>query len=188
MVTVRRRRKVKNPDTKISRRVRVAKKPIIIEPMLKRHWDPSATMDQNYRKVGLAKCLNDDIKKKETQERLQDWNYKRRELVVKGELEAFDSEEEIFKELDSIFVRENSDEQHQPPKEAILELEELAKESSNQKANRRRDGRPLSEDDKSYMERLVKKYNDNYDRMFMDIKLNSRQLTPQQLKRLAGKL
>jgi nucleolar protein 16 len=180
MVSVRRRRANKNPNSKVSRRSRVVKKAVIVEPTLENHWNRSRTLEQNFNTVGLVNHVNDDIGKRTTSVKLQDWNWKRRELVKNGQLDGFDSDEEIFKELGSIF-------QHQPTetKEAALEFEKKAMEMA---ARIVKQEKVLTEHERDYIQKLVNKWGDDYDRMFMDIKLNVRQLTANQLEKMAQKL
>lgn len=180
MATVRQRRKTKNPNTKVRQRNRIVKETVILEPTLERHWDRSKTLEQNFRTVGLANRINKDISKRMTQKRLQEWNWKRREMVKKGELEGYDSEEEIFTELEGIFAK--GEVTHQT--DVVTELEEKANETASKSVPRIRQ---LSEYEQAYITRLVTKYGDDYDRMFMDIKLNERQLTANQLRKLAEK-
>lgn len=180
MGTVRQRKRTKNPNSRVSRRPRVVRQSVALEPTLKRHWDRNQPLEQNYRRLGLGNKINQDIGMPTTQRKIQDWNWKRAELVRKGKLEeAFDSEDEIFHELGEIFNAQEG-----PSTEAVKELEETARTRA---AGLRKKEKPLSEFELEYIKRLAAKHGNDYGRMFMDIKLNSRQLTTHQLQKLAAK-
>ncbi|PJF16949.1 hypothetical protein PSACC_03227 [Paramicrosporidium saccamoebae] len=180
MTNPRQRRKTRNPNSKVSRKPKVVKETYTVDPTLQRHWDKSKTLEQNFRRVGLSNRINGDIGKRATQRKMEDWNWKRREMVVGGELKGFDSEEEIFQELEGIFRKESAE-----PTQAVLDLETKAQELALKVVPHER---ILSEYERSYISNLTSKYGSNYDRMFMDIKLNVRQLTANQLQRMAEKL
>jgi hypothetical protein len=180
MTNPRQRRKIRNPNSKVSRKAKVVKGTFTVDPTLQKHWDRSKTLEQNFRRVGLSNRINGDIGKRTTQRKMEDWNWKRREMVVGGELEGFDSEEEIFQELESIFCKESAE-----PTQAVLDLETKAQELASKVVSQER---TLSEYERSYISNLTSKYGNDYSRMFMDIKLNIRQLTANQLQRLAEKL
>jgi hypothetical protein len=180
MGTVRQRRKTKNPHSKVKRKNKVVKQTYIVDPTLQKYWDKDKTLEQNFHRAGLSSCVNGDIGKRSTQKKMEEWNWKRREMVVNGELEGFDSEEEIFQELESIFSKKENE-----PTAAVAALETKAQELNARVVPHER---ILTENERSYISKLIAKHSDNYDKMFMDIKLNFLQLTAHKLQKLAERL
>lgn len=183
MASARQRRRTKNPLSKVRQPTKpVRNRPCVVDVVLKPHWDQSDTVASNYKKTGLARHLNNDISRRETQRRLHAWNCKRAEMGNS----AFDSEEEIFAELESIFVRDVKD--IGPGAQA---LENAAAEAQAKREELRPAGwtKPLSEDEQIYMQRLIEKHGkDNYEAMFKDIKTNFNQLSIRQLMKLGERL
>ncbi|CAG8617339.1 8810_t:CDS:2, partial [Paraglomus occultum] len=61
MARPRRRRKIKNPSTKVTRRTankHFKKVRITGHDLIAANWDPKATLRQNYQKLGLMSMLN----------------------------------------------------------------------------------------------------------------------------------
>ncbi|KAJ1960246.1 Nucleolar protein 16 [Dispira parvispora] len=58
--TARARRKVRNPGRQVTlkRKDPRASKNLILDPIVRKHWDPTLTARQNYRKLGLVSKLN----------------------------------------------------------------------------------------------------------------------------------
>lgn len=186
MTSVRRRRAVKNPGKRVRRKVADKAKPsqktLVIDSHLAPHWDRSKTLEENYRQTGLSNHLNGDIGKRITQKRLSEWNQKRIELVEQGKIGGFDSEDEIYQELETVFAKEEVDTEGK----AISQIEKQV--AAAMPVPEPPKPKPLSEYELAYITRLVAKHGNNYDRMFMDIKLNDRQLTAYQLEKLAARL
>lgn len=186
MTTVRRRRKVSNPSSRVTRRSRVAKQSVVCEGALKPYWKPLETVERNFSQVGLASRLNNDLRHSKIQRDARDWNWKRAEAVREGRCgEFYDSEDEVIQELNSLFAKE-------PNATAetgfVAELERTAVKAAETIMERKKLGKPLTEHEQEYIEALVAKHGDDFCRMFMDIKLNYRQLTASQLRKLAASL
>lgn len=175
-----RRRKVKNPGNKVSRRNRVVKHTATKEKVLQPHWDPKSTVEQNFKQLGLVRHVNHDITKPETFRRLKDWNWKRSQMVLEGEVSEYDTDDDVIQELDTVFGPRSMEGETSV---VVKELEEIAK--TNMAASKVKKERPLSEYESTYIKRLIEKYGDDFDKMFMDIKLNVQQMTSSQLRKLA---
>lgn len=204
MVRPCKRRKIRNPAGKVSRRGQrnISKKTVVFDPTVSRFWDPKKTIQQNFAAVGLASRVNGDLCVKSTQAKLAEWQSERLEsLVKKGEeWVGKDAEEialkrpmlderEIFDRLEELF-HEGSDGDaleddlgESDIKEIVLkELEERSKLTAAKEPER------LSEFEQQYISKLVAKHGNNFKAMFMDHRLNSRQLTARELEKMASKL
>ncbi len=192
------RRKVKNPSGKVSRRLHksVVKKTIIHDCTVGRFWDMQKTIEQNFATVGLVSRVNDDLCKSEVRKRLENWQNERfQKLVETGEanMKAVEelgeqaifmrpmlNEEEVFSKLEDLFQQQSVE--NEIKQIVHSELEERCKQVEARKSQ------GLSEFEWSYIERLVQKYGDNYKKMSLDHKINSRQLTARQLELMAEQL
>lgn len=179
MVRPRQRKKVKNALTKVTRRRPVAKKSAVLDATLAKHWDSTKTTEQNFRQTGLASRINGDIGLRVSKARLEEWNERRMEAVLSGALQDYDSEDEMVQELRGVFVRAPAVET-----EAVRDLERAAAQPADTAPAKRQ----LAEADRLYISRLHAKHGEDYERMFWDPRLNTRQLTAVQLARLAARL
>jgi hypothetical protein len=62
MVKPRQRRKVKQPNSKVSRRVTKNKKRVVVtNPLVRAAWDKRQTLQRNYERLGLAATANPEV-------------------------------------------------------------------------------------------------------------------------------
>jgi nucleolar protein 16 len=164
MAHPRQRKKIKNPNKKVTRRVAnkyYKKMPHITDPTLKKAWNKRLSMKQNFAQFGLALDVNTDIK-----------NYNQ-PLAGEAVIERLPEGDMIID-----VVRE--------PKKIVAStpiLEEWEKKASSITKRQRH----LSRNEKKLKEILVATYGDDVEKMARDHKLNPYQRTATQLKHLIAK-
>ncbi len=181
MTSVRRRRKVKNPRERVSRRNRVGPREVALDESMKPHWNRAKSVGQNFARTGLLDKVNADLHGGKIQRSLREWDWRRLQAAREGKLaEFYDSEDEMVQELEAIFAQDRA------PVESDLvrDLEAKAQRASEEAATKGPKKKPLTEDEQQYIAALVQKHGDDLQRMFMDIKLNYMQLTVIQLRKL----
>ena len=215
MVRPCKRRKVRNPSGKVTRRgpKNVVKRTVVHDPTVSRFWDDQKTIHQNFAAVGLTSKVNADLASGKIKQRLAEWQSERFErLVEKGEENMkreeglggdvalhrpMLDEQDIFAKLEDMFYQnddaEDDSEEAQSGAEldldpdavkrtVIEELEWRSRQVAPKKAER------LSPFEREYIGKLVAKYGDNYKKMSLDHRTNSRQLTARELEKMASKL
>lgn len=202
MVRPCKRRKVRNPSGKVTRRAHknIVKRTIVHDATVGRFWDDQKTIEQNFAAVGLASKVNADLASGQVKHKLAEWESERfNKLVAKGEenmkreaelgaeaslLRPMLDEQDIFARLEEMFYQkeqddEPSEEEDLVKKTVIGELEMRSAQVAPRKPAR------LSAFEREYIERLVAKHGDNYKMMALDHRTNSRQLTARELMRMA---
>ncbi len=194
MTTVRQRRKTRVAAPKVRQPAKALRSRAVVEDVtLRSHWDARATVELNFRRAGLATRLNRDVGCLATQKRAADWAYRRGEQLRAGDAPDFDSEEEIFEQLNEVIARTEapaSGESAEKPA-ALADLEAAAKAAHERRIAVRPPGTkdPLSEDEQTYMAALIQRHGaDNFAAMYRDSRLNYNQLSVRQLERLAGRM
>lgn len=170
-----RRRKFKVGHTG-RRRAKKPRKPRLIHDneLIADNWDPKLTLAQNYAKLGLASSTS-----KPTGGSTEESAPKSLSIAVKtktaqivrlddGTVKIVENEEDDIDEP----VRKS-----QPRTEFARRLEELASVEKPSKAPK------VSEDQKSYLQRLIAKHGDDYMKMQWDRKLNPFQYSAGELKK-----
>lgn len=190
MVNPRQRRKNKGPKT--SRRIRGPnlRKLKINEATIQAAWDPKKTPRENFRLIGLADKLNDDIGSAALRRKVLSWQADRatilddvqelkNESMSKAEMDGVVDmtpldlgEGEIFGQLNALFETERQE------SSVVKALEEKASVPTMKRV------RLLTEDELEYMQRLVAKHGDNTVAMARDLRLNVMQHTPKKLEQM----
>ena len=215
MVRPCKRRKVRTPSAKVSRKAsaaRVKKRTIVYDPTVSQYWDPTKTVTQNFERVGLVARVNSDLAGKGVEKRIESWQGKRMGLVMAKVEDGVDNPmeimeaDEMFEQMETLFQAsaceesqddsEDEDEGEGGIKRKVVEgidlyishplnLVELELRS---KQGCSKSAPKLSEQQQNYMKRLTGKYGNDFKRMAMDIKLNAMQYTPRQLEKMASLL
>lgn len=195
MANPRQRRKAKS-GLKVSRKSRSVnlRRIIINEPTIQAAWDSTKTVQENFKSIGLANRLNDDIGSAQMRRKVLAWDAKREKILeataeIKGKAaEQADKEgvldmtpldlgeEEIFGQLNTIFESTESS-----SSSVVQTLESKAAAAA---AQTKKSVKKLNEDDTEYIEALIQKYGNNTIAMARDIKLNYNQHTPKKLENM----
>lgn len=199
MVRPCKRRKVRTPSAKVSRKAsaaRVKKRTMAYDPTVSQYWDPSKTVTQNFERVGLVARVNSDLAGKGVEKKIEAWQGKRMETVmakvdngVDNPMEIMEADE-MFEQMETLFQASEDGESHDEDdkeeaedeikRKVVEELERRAQQTSSKSTPK------LSEQQQSYMKRLINKHGNDYKKMAMDIKLNPMQHTPRQLEKMAS--
>lgn len=195
MANPRQRRKAKS-GLKVSRKARSVnlRRIVINEPTIQAAWDSTKTVQENFKSIGLANKLNNDIGSSQMRRNILSWNSNREkvledisEIKAKAAEKAAQEgvldmtpldlgEEAIFGQLNSIF---ESTETNECPVVKALESKSLAATENSKKAVKK-----LGEDDIEYIQALISKHGKNTVAMARDIKLNYNQHTPKKLENM----
>lgn len=180
------RRKVKNPSAKCSRRANsrsVVKNTVAYDQTVSKVWDSSRTISQNFGAVGLVNKVNADLGGSQVRQKLEAWQAGRFDKMLEkaaeqAEVDPFlkpmHDETEIFEELEALFQESTA-----AGGSVVAELEARSRKVVPKAAPR------LSEFERQYMEKLTQKHGCNYSKMAMDHRTNDRQLTVKEIERLA---
>ena len=195
MANPRQRRKAKS-GLKVSRKARSVnlRRILINEPTIQAAWDSTKTVQENFKSIGLANKLNNDIGSSQMRRSVLAWNSEREKVLEEiSEIKAQAAEkaakegvldmtpldlgeEAIFGQLNTIFA---STESNESPVVKALESKALSAAADTKKAVKK-----LSDDDVEYIESLIKKHGKNTIAMARDIKLNYNQHTPKKLENM----
>lgn len=197
MANPRQRRKAKS-GLKVSRKARSVnlRRIVINEPTIQAAWDSTKTVQENFKTIGLANKLNNDIGSSQMRRNVLAWNSNREKVLddiseIKAQaaekaakegvldMTPLDlGEEAIFGQLNTIFESTESTSTESPVVKALESKSALAA------ANVKKSVKKLSEDDVEYIEALMKKHGKNTMAMARDIKLNYNQHTPKKLENM----
>lgn len=197
MANPRQRRKAKS-GLKVSRKARSVnlRRIVINEPTIQAAWDSTKTVQENFKTIGLANKLNNDIGSSQMRRNVLAWNSNREKVLddiseIKAQaaekaakegvldMTPLDlGEEAIFGQLNTIFESTESTSTESPVVKALESKATLAA------ANVKKSVKKLSEDDVEYIEALMKKHGKNTIAMARDIKLNYNQHTPNKLENM----
>lgn len=195
MANPRQRRKAKS-GLKVSRKARSVnlRRIVINEPTIQAAWDSTKTVQENFKTIGLANKLNNDVGSSQMRRNVLAWNCNREKVLEdiseikakaaeKAEKEGVLDmtpldlgEEAIFGQLNSIFESTEATESSV--------VKDLESKSLSTVANAKKPVKKLGEDDIEYIEALMKKYGKNTVAMARDIKLNYNQHTPKKLENM----
>jgi nucleolar protein 16 len=162
MARPRHRKKLKNPNKIITRRLsdRHHKKiPSISDPTIKKVWNNQLSSSQNFRKLGLIADVNKELQISDS--------------VLAGEarIGKIANDEVIIREFLPV------------PKRPVIE-NEIIKELENRAQPILREKKGLSENQKRLRDVLIVRHGQDVEKMARDRKLNPYQLTVGQLRRL----
>lgn len=202
MTSVRKRKMARSSIRKNTRRVKDKKKDVNIHsnPIIAANWDKSLTLQQNYKRLGLASKLSHiaggQEQKVETLTQIRERKAKEDEFSIKpADIENIDDPNSIpegearlvrdpeTNEITKILygamkvpARNKSDEIEKP--EVIKQLEEYGEKYSKIKHDR-----VQSEREQDWIKALYEKHGDDYEKMKWDKKLNINQQSAGDLKR-----
>lgn len=183
-------RRVKDKQRKVS---------IRSNPIIAANWDPTLTLQQNYKKLGLRAKLGSFVGGQEKKvETLTDIRTRKEqeEQAKKIEIEDIENTEDPAKipkgqarlirdpetqEVIKVIYGTLDTEAGLEPEtetEVIKQLKQIGHENSLQKK-----GRKLSERETEWLKELYEKYGDDYDKMKWDKKLNSFQYSAGELRK-----
>lgn len=195
MANPRQRRKAKS-GLKVSRKSRSVnlRNIVISEPTIQAAWDSTKTVQENFKNIGLASKLNNDIGSSQMRHKVTAWNAKREKVLegiveIKGkaaevaekdgvlDMTPLDlGEEEIFGQLNTIFESTSSE-------STVVQALEL--KAAAAAAQAKKSVKKLGEDDVEYIKALIIKYGkENTLAMARDLKLNYNQHTPKKLENM----
>ncbi|KAF9912901.1 Nucleolar protein 16 [Linnemannia zychae] len=194
MPTVRKRRTIKTPSRKVSRKTankHKRKVNVIGNKIIRENWDKKATLRQNYARLGLLPSLNGvtgGIEVKDEDELMENEQKSLEELA-----ESLSAEQGIIQRDDAgniinvIVGKVKSPEElaeimerdHEPVKAKT----DVVRALEAQAANVLKVERYQSDGELVWAAQLVEKYGDDYEKMFWDRKLNPNQQTVKQLKK-----
>ncbi|KAG0344773.1 Nucleolar protein 16 [Podila humilis] len=199
MATVRRRRTIKTPSRKVTRKTankHKRKVNVIGNKIIRENWDKKATLRQNYARLGLLPSLNGvtgGIEVKNEEELMENEQKSLEELA-----ESLSAEQGIIQRDDQGNIINVIVGKVKSPEELaeIMERDvapvtaktDVVRALEAQAANILKIERHASDGELVWAAKLVEKYGDDYEKMFRDRKLNPNQQTPGQLKRRIGNL
>lgn len=202
MTSVRKRKMAKSSIRKNTRRVKDKKRDVNIHsnPIIAKNWDKSLTLQQNYKRLGLASKLGGiaggQEQKVETLSERRARKAKEAELQVtiddieksedpskipEGEARLIRDPEtnEVVKIIYGTMKLDKSNKSNDIEKpEVIQQLEEYAEKHSKIKHER-----VQSDREQDWLKALYEKYGDDYEKMKWDKKLNINQQSAGDLKR-----
>ncbi|KAF9348451.1 putative lipase atg15 [Mortierella sp. AD094] len=194
MPTVRKRRSIKTPSRKVTRKTANKHKKkvnVIGNKIIRDNWDKKATLRQNYARLGLLPSLNGvtggiEVKDEEELEENE-------QLTLEELAETLSEEQGIIQRDDdgniiNIIVgkaktKEEIDEMMDRDVEPVKAKTDVVRALEAQAANVLKRERYQSEGEVLWAAQLVDKYGDDYEKMFWDRKLNPNQQTVAQLKK-----
>ncbi|KAF9216299.1 Nucleolar protein 16 [Podila verticillata] len=194
MATVRRRRTIKTPSRKVTRKnanKHKRKVNVIGNKIIRENWDKKATLRQNYARLGLLPSLNGvtgGIEVKDEEELMENEQKSLEELA-----ESLSAEQGIIQRDDAGNIINVIVGKVKTPEELaeIMERDiapvkaktDVVRALERQAANVLKVERHASDGEVVWAAKLVEKYGDDYEKMFRDRKLNPNQQTVGQLKR-----
>ncbi|KAI8814872.1 ribosome biogenesis protein Nop16 [Cladochytrium replicatum] len=169
MTSARKRRKVKNPGSKVSRKAKNPRRISLatVHPIIQKNWDRKLTLRQNYERIGLVVSL-EGAAGGLSQKAAGDDSV---EAAPSG-LPPIGSKVNLRRPKPVLMGDINAPEQNA----IVKEMEEVAR-------NAYKEERHASVHEEQFLKDLVRKHADDYESMSRDKKLNPFLLSAGQLKR-----
>ncbi|KAG0039564.1 Nucleolar protein 16 [Podila clonocystis] len=194
MATVRRRRTIKTPSRKVSRKTankHKRKVNVIGNKIIRENWDKKATLRQNYARLGLLPSLNGvtgGIEVKNEEELMENEQKSLEELAEsltaeQGIIQRDDAGNIINVIVGKVKTPEELAEIMERDIEPVKAKTDVVRALERQAANVLKVERHASDGEVVWAAKLVEKYGEDYEKMFRDRKLNPNQQTVGQLKR-----
>ncbi|KAG0023710.1 Nucleolar protein 16 [Podila clonocystis] len=194
MATVRRRRTIKTPSRKVSRKnanKHKRKVNVIGNKIIRENWDKKATLRQNYARLGLLPSLNGvtgGIEVKDEEELMENEQKSLEELAEsltaeQGIIQRDDAGNIINVIVGKVKTPEELAEIMERDIEPVKAKTDVVRALERQAANVLKVERHASDGEVVWAAKLVEKYGEDYEKMFRDRKLNPNQQTVGQLKR-----
>ncbi|KAF9311610.1 Nucleolar protein 16 [Podila horticola] len=194
MATVRRRRTIKTPSRKVSRKTankHKRKVNVIGNKIIRENWDKKATLRQNYARLGLLPSLNGvtgGIEVKDEEELMENEQKSLEELAEslsaeQGIIQRDDAGNIINVIVGKVKTPEELAELMERDIEPVKAKTDVVRALERQAANVLKVERHASDGEVAWAAKLVEKYGDDYEKMFRDRKLNPNQQTVGQIRR-----
>ncbi|KAF9397844.1 Nucleolar protein 16, partial [Podila epigama] len=194
MVSVRRRRTIKTPSRKVTRKTankHKRKVNVIGNKIIRDNWDKKATLRQNYARLGLLPSLNGvtgGIEVKNEEELMENEQKSLEELAEsltaeQGIIQRDDEGNIINVIVGKVKTPEEVAELMERDLEPVKAKTDVVRALERQAANALKVERHASDGEVVWAANLVEKYGDDYEKMFRDKKLNPNQQTAAQIKR-----
>ncbi|KAL1924571.1 uncharacterized protein VTP21DRAFT_4225 [Calcarisporiella thermophila] len=195
MARPRRRRTIKNPNSKVTRKTankHFKKVDIKSNDIIRKNWDKTQTLRQNYERLGLMSRLNGlsggrEINEPPKAEELTEEDIKKLAKTLGPEHGIIQRDEEgnivnviIGEAQDPDAIFDAEPEKVEAKTDVVRALEERA-------SNAVKTERHQSEGEQKWVQSLIDKYGDDYEAMFRDIKMNKYQQTASQLRKRCEK-
>lgn len=181
MVRPCKRRKVKNPSGKVSRRnnKNVVKRTAVTDITVGKFWDSQKTIHQNFNAVGLVSKVNADLSSCSVKGKLEKWQAERMEkLIEAGEenmrkeaeeerpafLRPMLDEEAIFSRLEELFNEDSQDDSEEDIEASTVDIKKTVIEELEHRSRQQAPKQPerLSEFELEYIQKLIQKHGQNY--------------------------
>jgi nucleolar protein 16 len=192
MAGPRKRRKLRNPSLKVSRKIankHFKKISIKGNSIIAANWNKKATLRQNYQRMGLMTSLNGvagGIEKLYPEEEIDKEEIKKTLGPEEGIIER-DGKGNVINVIIGRSREEEEEEVFDTEIDPVPAKTDVVKALEVQAMNVCKHESHQSEGEKRFIVELIQKYGDDYDAMFRDIKLNIYQHTAAQLKRKCQK-
>ncbi|KAG0254591.1 Nucleolar protein 16 [Mortierella polycephala] len=194
MPTVRKRRTIKTPSRKVTRKTankHKRKVNVIGNQIIRDNWDKRATLRQNYARLGLLPSLNGvtgGIEVKDENELMENEQKSLEELAEtltaeQGIIQRDDDGNIINVIVGKVKSKEEIAEIMERDPEPVKAKTDVVRALEARAANALKVERYQSEGELVWAATLVEKYGDDYEKMFWDRKLNPNQQTAAQLKK-----
>ncbi|KAF9924725.1 Nucleolar protein 16 [Linnemannia zychae] len=194
MATVRKRRTIKTPSRKITRKTankHKRKVNVIGNKIIRDNWDKKATLRQNYARLGLLPSLNGvtgGVEVKNEEELMENEQRSLEEIAEtltaeQGIIQRDDAGNIIKVIVGKVKTKEELAEMMERDVEPVKAKTDVVRALEAQAANALKVERYQSEGEVLWAAALVEKYGDDYEKMFWDRKLNPNQQTAKQLKK-----
>ncbi|KAI1319212.1 Nucleolar protein 16 [Mortierella claussenii] len=194
MPTVRKRRTIKAPSRKVTRKTANKHKKkvnVIGNKIIRDNWDKKATLRQNYARLGLLPSLNGvtgGIEVKDEEELMDNEQKSLEELAEslteeQGIIQRDDAGNIINVIVGKVKSKEEMAEIMERDVEPVKAKTDVVRALEAQAANVLKTERYQSEGEVVWAAKLVEKYGDDFEKMFWDKKLNPNQQTAAQLKK-----
>ncbi|RIA96622.1 ribosome biogenesis protein Nop16 [Glomus cerebriforme] len=194
MARPRKRRKIRNPSLKVSRKnanKHFKKFSIKGNSIVAANWDKKATLRQNYQRMGLMTSLNGVSGGVEKLYPNEDQDIDIEEIKkTLGPEEGIIERDEKGNVINVVIGRSREEEEEEvfdTKIDPIPAKTDIVKALEAQAMNAYKYEVHQPEGEKRFIEELIQKYGDDYDAMFRDMRLNIYQHTAAQLKKKCQK-